>query len=197
MAVFHPWLSYHPILWYLVDAQELAKGNTSPLLNFLTWESLLHFPMRDLIHRIHTDLLLSISTLTRVCAQSTLGALDSRTKYNLYKAYCYNRYDCELCSVDNAKIDTFGVSVRNGLCRVWGLPNVTHKALLHKISDMLLQSDEIYRQISDFIHSYYITAYLLLGSLNFILRHASLFAQASSPTGSNGILICLRYGLKL
>jgi hypothetical protein len=31
----------------------------------------------------------------------------------------------------------------------------------------------------------------------FILRHALLFAQASSPTGSNWILICLRYGLKL
>jgi hypothetical protein len=52
-------------------------------------------------------------------------------------------YGCELWSVDNAKKDKFSVSMRNGLRRVWTLPNFTLKALLHEVSEMLPTSDEI------------------------------------------------------
>jgi hypothetical protein len=37
---------------------------------------------------------------------------------NLYKAYCYSMYGCQVWSVDNAKIDSFSVTIRNGLRRV-------------------------------------------------------------------------------
>jgi hypothetical protein len=62
--------------------------------------------------------------------------------------------DVNCVLLKHATIDMFSVSMRNDLRRVWGLPIVTHKALLYEISDMLQTSDEIRRRISDFIHTY-------------------------------------------
>jgi hypothetical protein len=119
--------------------------------------------------------------------------LNSRAKSILYKAYCYSMYGCELWSYGNEKIETFNVNVRKGLRRVWGLPNTAHKDLLYQLSDMLPTFDEICRRGSNFIHKY-----VLHGSVfvKFILRHA-IQAQASSPTGSNWIMNCLRYGFRI
>ncbi len=119
--------------------------------------------------------------------------LNSRAKGILFKAYCYSMYGCELWAYDNEKIETFNITVRKGLRRVWGLPNTAHKDLIYQLSDMLPTFDEICRRGSNFIHNYVLHGSVLV---KFILRHA-IQAQASSPTGSNWIFNCLRYGFRI
>jgi hypothetical protein len=120
--------------------------------------------------------------------------LDCTTKIKLLKAYCYSFYGCELWSLEDRNIDSICVALRQGLRRVWGLPNNAHCDLLMCLSRCNRLVDDLITRQFRFINSCLKSDCSIL---NFVAKQGIFTQRMYSSIGRNAIFCCDRLNMNL
>ena len=109
-------------------------------------------------------------------------------------SYCYSMYGCVLWDIAHSDIELVCSAWRSGVRRVWGLPNLTHRAFIPLISGRPPLYDEIIKRMLSFSRTCLLSDNQLV---NFVARHAVWYGRMRSPFGMNAFHCCQRYGVAL
>ena len=82
---------------------------------------------------------------------------------------------------------------RKGVRRVWGLPADTHCELLPVVCDSIQFLDVVFCRTTNFINCCLNSSSEIV---NYVTRHGVFFSRMHSPSGSNALHCCQRYGAR-
>ena len=109
------------------------------------------------------------------------------------KTYCSSFYGSVLWDLCHPAIDTFCVTWRKCLRRVWGLPQCTHSNLLPVMSNYLPLLDELCCRTASFIVNCLESESPTVSS---VAQFAVYCGRMNSHMGRNAYLCSTRYGVK-